>query len=394
MNPEQTLDSTGAGRVLDHTVERTSTRLLRAEPTLKLGLFSQSVSGGSAAITQADGPPRIANFEEQRQIALAAEDAGFDALIPLSRWSGFPGPSGHWQRSWEGFTYASAIAAVTKHIHIFSTCHAYFVNPLFAAKMGSTVDHVAEGRWGLNVVAGWNPTEFSMFGIEIPDHRKRYAYAAEWLEIVERLWSESEPFDYDGEFFKLKQVETAPKPVQAPRPVVMNAGQSPSGLAFAANHADVVFLNTADKTLDAVAEDVAHVKALGRELGRDVAAWTIVQVVCRDSDQEARDFVDAYVKEGDFEAARFFAEALVGSDISTADPYREKKLDKVVHHLVESAGLPAAVGAPGRVAEKLSEYSAAGIDGLALTFVDYVRDTQRFANDVLPILRDSGLRGT
>jgi FMNH2-dependent dimethyl sulfone monooxygenase len=392
MNPDQTLDSTNAARVLDHTVDRHSTRLLRPDPALKLALFSQSVSGGSAAITRADGPPRIASFEEQRLIALAAEEAGIDALIPLSRWSGFAGPSGHWQRSWEAFTYASAIAAITTRVHIFSTCHAYFVNPVFAAKMGATVDHVAEGRWGLNVVAGWNPTEFRLFGIDIPDHRKRYEYASEWLEIVERLWSESEPFDFDGEFFHLTQAQAAPNPVQAPRPVIMNAGQSPSGLAFAARHADVIFLNTADKTLAAVAEEVAHVKQLGRERGRDVAAWTILQVVCRDTDKEARDYVDMYVKEGDFEAAREFAEALVGSDISTADPYRAKKLDKVVRHLVEAAGLPSVAGAPGRVSERISEYASAGIDGLALTFVDYLHDTYRFANDVMPLLRDSGLR--
>jgi dimethylsulfone monooxygenase len=281
---------------------------------------------------------------------------------------------------------------LTEQIHIFSTAHVYFINPLFAAKMGATVDHVSGGRWGLNVVAGWNPSEFAMFGIEISDHTKRYEYAAEWLQVVERLWTEQEPFDFDGQFFTLKQAESLPKPMQAPRPVVMNAGQSSSGIAFAAKNADVVFLNTADKDMSAVAEEAARAKELGRENGRDVTAWTILHVVCRDTEKEARDYVDAYVEKGDFVGARLFAEALVGSDISTADAYRKKELEKVARHLVESAGLPSVVGTPTRVAEVIGEYAAAGIDGLAFTFVDHLPDLYRFANDVVPLLQDAGVR--
>ena len=71
-----------------------------------------------------------------------------------------------------------------------------------AAKQGTTIDHITGGRFALNVVTGWNRPEIEMFGIDLPDHDTRYDIAAEWLDIIKRLWTEDEEFDYEGKFYQ------------------------------------------------------------------------------------------------------------------------------------------------------------------------------------------------
>ena len=80
------------------------------------------------------------------------------------------------------------------------------IPPLIAAKELVTADHIGEGRFGLNLVCGWNEGEFEMFGATLRDHQARYEYAREWLAIVKLAWSAREAFDFDGRFFKLKGV--------------------------------------------------------------------------------------------------------------------------------------------------------------------------------------------
>lgn len=95
------------------------------------------------------------------------------------------------------------------------------IHPVYAAKALASVDHMSGGRAGLNIVAGWNPDEFAMFGIERDP--EGYAQAMEWYEIIVRIFTEPKPFDYDGRFYKLKNVAGKPQPLQLPRPVVLNA---------------------------------------------------------------------------------------------------------------------------------------------------------------------------
>src|SRR3546814_6746097 len=83
--------------------------------------------------------------------------------------------------------------------------HTVATHPLVLARQIATIDEIGRGRAGLNIVAGWNDPEYRALGLRLPkDHETRYAYAQEWFEIVERLWSSSKPFDYNGKFFQLE----------------------------------------------------------------------------------------------------------------------------------------------------------------------------------------------
>ena len=132
-------------------------------------------------------------------IARAAEAAGLEALIPVARWRGMGAPSRREaHRSFESFTWAAGIAAVTERIQVFATFHIPVTHPVSAAKQIATVDHISSGRFAVNLVAGWNEDEFAMFGIEQREHDDRYAVADEWMSFLKQIWNAEGEFDFDG----------------------------------------------------------------------------------------------------------------------------------------------------------------------------------------------------
>jgi alkanesulfonate monooxygenase SsuD/methylene tetrahydromethanopterin reductase-like flavin-dependent oxidoreductase (luciferase family) len=163
---------------------------------------------------------------------------GFEALVPVGRWRGFGGVTNFNGAGFECFSWAAGIGASTTYPAIFATSHVPTVHPIMAAKQGAAIDHITNGRFVLNVVTGWNLPEIEMFGVDLLDHETRYERAAEWLTIIRRLWTEHEEFDFDGRFYRIKKGSLAPKPIQHPHPVIMNAGGSDTGRRFAAKHAD------------------------------------------------------------------------------------------------------------------------------------------------------------
>ena len=148
--------------------------------------------------------------------------------------------------SYDSVPWATGIGASTGALQVFSTVHVPLMHPLKMAKELATADHISGGCCGINIVAGWNIDQFAMFGMTLLEHDDRYAQAAEWVEIIQRLWTEDEPFDFKGRFYTLHDAYSEPKPLQRPRPPIMNAGLSPAGLQFAAEYSDLIFIAALD----------------------------------------------------------------------------------------------------------------------------------------------------
>src|SRR6478672_11964336 len=142
----------------------------------KLGLFGMNCSGSVATTA----PERWnAGWSENREAARLADAAGIEFLLPVARWLGYGGLTDRQGTSFETLSWASALLAVTQGIVVFATVHIPLVNPVFAAKSVVTAHHVGQGRFGLNVVSGWNAGEFEMFGAQLLPHDERYAYSEE-----------------------------------------------------------------------------------------------------------------------------------------------------------------------------------------------------------------------
>ncbi|MGH7033759.1 MAG: LLM class flavin-dependent oxidoreductase, partial [Stellaceae bacterium] len=204
---------------------------------LKLGLFGVNVSNG-CAITKAEERFR-ATWPETLAIAQAADDFGYEALVPVARWKGFGGETNFNGTNFDTYTWAAGIAQATRQVGVLTTSHVPTVHPVMAAKQAATVDHISGGRFALNIVCGWFAPELEMFGASIMEHDTRYDYAAEWIEIIKLLWTREEEFDYEGRFLRVTKGFSMPKPVQKPFPPLMNAGSSGKGQHFAAKYADM-----------------------------------------------------------------------------------------------------------------------------------------------------------
>jgi len=123
--------------------------------SLQLGIFMPNCSN-AYSISAYKPDPDDWTYASNKQIAQAAEAAGFDFLFPVSRWRGFGGQTNYLGTSLETMTWAAALLAVTQKIRGYSTVHVPIFHPLGAAKMGATLAHIGNGRWGINIVSGWS----------------------------------------------------------------------------------------------------------------------------------------------------------------------------------------------------------------------------------------------
>ncbi len=181
-------------------------------------------------------------------------------MLPVGRWKGYGGDTDYMGTTLETITWATGLLAHTKRLIVFGTVHAPLFHPLIAAKQFVTADQVSEGRFGLNIVVGWNEDEFQMFGVSQRDHEQRYDYAQEWLDAVKMAWGPQEDFEYDGQFIKLKKVRAKPKPYGGTRPLIMNAGASPTGRAFAIRNCDAFFTQADRTSMEVTAQSVKAAK--------------------------------------------------------------------------------------------------------------------------------------
>src|SRR6185312_7967195 len=198
---------------------------------LKIGLFGSNCSSGRAVTLV---PERwLGTWDENLALARMADDAGIEFILPVGRWKGYGGDTDYMGTTLETITWATGLLAKTKRLIAFGTVHAPLFHPIIAAKQFVTADQISGGRFGLNIVVGWNEDEFQMFGVTQREHDARYEYAQDWIDAVKLAWGEGDDRDFDGQFIKLKKIRAKPKPVGGSRPLIMNAGASAAGRAFA-----------------------------------------------------------------------------------------------------------------------------------------------------------------
>jgi alkanesulfonate monooxygenase SsuD/methylene tetrahydromethanopterin reductase-like flavin-dependent oxidoreductase (luciferase family) len=264
------------------------------------------------------------------------------------------------------------------------------IHPILAAKQGMTVDHISGGRFALNVVTGWHKPEIEMFGAPLLEHDQRYALAAEWLQIIKRLWTEDEPFDFEGSYYKVEGAVCRPHPLQRPHPVIMNAGGSEAGRHFAAKECDVAFVIPDAHDADSMRARVDHYRRLAREeYGREIQVWSYAYVVQGDTEQDARDYLRHYVDElGDWEAA----DNLVGTMGMNAQTLPAEVLQDMKRHFIAGWGGYPVIGTAEQVVEQLGVISRAGFDGCLLSWPRYIEDMRRFQEETYPMLMQAGLR--
>jgi dimethylsulfone monooxygenase len=355
---------------------------------LKLGLFGANCSSGRAVTTV---PERWSgSWQDCLRLAQMADAAGLEFMLPIGRWKGYGGDTDYQGTTFETVTWACGLLAQTKRLTVFGTVHAPLIAPLVAAKEFVTADHIGEGRFGLNVVCGWNEGEFEMFGATLRDHEARYDYAQEWVDVIKLAWSACNDFDFDGRFISLKNVRAKPKPFGGSRPLIMNAGASPTGQAFAIRNCDALFSHVSTSmTLDQTAAHVRNVRALAQRQGREIDIYTVGVVTCRSSTHEA----EAYWRHCIVENADWGAVDNILAMRGITPETHGVEFQRLRNHQANGMGGLPIVGDPDMVARQLEALAAAGLTGIAVSFVNYLDELPYFSAEVLPRLARLGLRG-
>jgi alkanesulfonate monooxygenase SsuD/methylene tetrahydromethanopterin reductase-like flavin-dependent oxidoreductase (luciferase family) len=195
----------------------------------------------------------------------------FDHLMPIG--GDLDGPI------YEGWTLLSAMAAQTERLGLgLIVTSNRFRPPAVLAKIATTVDVVSGGRLVLGIGAGSRPSlpmarrEYDAHGLPYQDATDAVASLDEACTVIRRLWTETEPFDFNGTHVHLTGAFANPKPIQHPHPPIMIGGRSKAVLRLVARHADIWNIPGGD--MADVIERNAMVDGYCAEIGRDPASIT------------------------------------------------------------------------------------------------------------------------
>jgi pyrimidine oxygenase len=343
---------------------------------VELGVF---MPVGSNGFLLSKRTPRYdPTFALHRQIAEIAEEVGLDYLFWMGKWMGFGGESNFWKSTIEPIVVASAIAPLTKRLKLFATINPLIYHPAVAAKLISTVDEISQGRFGINVVTGNTLEELEQMGI-VPEGYAdyRYDYAEEWMQVMRSLWTKDRT-TFEGRFFHLKNCVSDPKPIRKPHPIIVSAALSDEGLAFAARNSDYQFVGMR-------AKDVKRVKEFAAAHGREVRVITSMFMLHGESDAAADEELAKIREDKDFGALEnLIASFERDNRHTTADRTAYLRSPTLVGF---GSGDPV-TGTPETMARKLTTLIVeSGIEGIHMTFVDFVEDLRIFGREVLPLLK-------
>lgn len=361
--PENADPTTRPG--LEHCVERA---LPSSDDSVMLGIFMPSQSFSEWPTLAPNSTEWT--YQYNLDTVLAAEEMGMSFALPPARWAGLEGDEIVWRgASLETITLTAALLAATKKITLLTTINANLHNPVVAAKLGVGLDHVGGGRWGFNVVSGWGVQEFASMGVELLDHKERYAYTREWLDIIEMLWRDGEA-TYEGKYFTINKASGRPRPMQV-SPLIVNAGQSYTGMRFSAERADYIFAygERAEKFRKIRDEVDSHCGFIG-------AKAVILGKTTADAQERAKQIVD----QADRGAIR---NMLVASGAMSAEAAKEQMVsrDDVYDFLLGGATIASAEDAGIQLADWAAEQ---GVDGICLNLFDYLGDLELIASDTIP----------
>lgn len=327
------------------------------------------------------------DYATNRAVAKLADELGLSFALTIGRWKGIPGESvGYAMEGFDTYSLIAALLEATERITMISTTHTGLWNPVMAAKLGADMDQISGGRWGLNIVAGWNASEFASMGAKLFDHEERYEQARHWLAAVRELWLKGES-SYDCPFFTLVEAECRPRPVQQGGPPIVNAGASPTGMQFAVDNADYLFGNW--RVGDRFAE-------MREALDTEVGYICERRIILGESDSAAQDRADAILRDADLLAlARGGARQTRpdGTPVPTEEVYARLKNEPDFRRQYVIAD--ALVGSPETVARDMASWvTSRPVEGVCMAMFDFERDLELFGTSVIEplgnMLADAG----
>ena len=333
-----------------------------------------------------------------------------------------------------------AMAAASTHLGLGATYSTTYHEPFHVARLFATLDQLTGGRVAWNVVTSLNDAEAANFGRSVHlGHDERYDRAEEFVELVTRMWTSWQPdalildkagdrfadpakvtaIDFTGTYFDVHGTFTVPRSPQG-HPVLLQAGQSGRGMAFAGKWAEVVF--AAYRAKDAGIAQYQALKKAVTEAGRDPDAVLVapaVGVVTGETDQVVADklqLLEALARPEDGLALLCETLNVDFSDRPVDEPFTDTELAAMSWHslrdsvirasgtpnpsvrdFVEASGRgtlregPLFVGTPEKVADQLEDWFGDCADGFVVAAGTVPGSYEDFTRLIVPVLRRRGL---
>ncbi len=352
---------------------------------MEFGIFLPN--GTNGYILSKTAPRYEPTFAHNKAITLEAEKQGLDFVLSMIKYRGFGGEIGYWDSCLESMTMSAGLLEATEKIGIVGTVGILSQHPVVIARMAATMDEMSGGRFGLNIVTGWNKPEYTQMDMWPGDehYSNRYQYAREYVDILKDLWEDGQS-DYSGQYFNLKDCRCFPTPPNGVRLVC--AGQSDNGVRFTAEYADRNFVMAPPDSLAGISD---RTKSIAAEAGRDVGTYALFGVVIAETDEQAKAESDAIVAGADLEA---IGNVVGNANLDTkgggtTDVLKAGLIDKPVEQgNMVYMGFPTLVGGYDTLAEKISEIAnTTSVDGILFTFPDFVDGIRQFGEHVKPRLK-------
>ena len=351
---------------------------------MQLGVFIPI--GNNGWLISTTSPQYMPSFDLNRTIVEKAERFGFDFALSMIKLHGFGGPSQFWDHNLESFTLMAGLAAVTSRIQLFATCAVLTIPPPIAARMAVTIDSIAPGRFGVNIISGWQRAEYAQMGLwpGASHYKRRYEFCAEYVTIMKELWATGRS-DHKGDFFTMDDCRCSPLPSRD-IPIIC-AAQSDAGTRYAAQYADYNFCNSFGiNKPTSMAPSVARLIAATKQSGRHCGALILVMIIADETDEAAMAKWTHYVAGADLEALAW-RDAQASVDPS-ADPMAQPNKRRIMGDQQLPTNQGVLVGSYAHVAAMLDEMAAVpGVQGVMMTFDDFVIGMEQFGTRIMPLMR-------
>jgi pyrimidine oxygenase len=351
---------------------------------MQLGVFIPI--GNNGWLISTTSPKYMPSYDLNKTIVEKAERFGFDFALSMIKLRGFGGPSEFWDHNLESFTLMAGLAAVTTRIKLFATIGVLTMPAPLVARMAVTIDSISHGRFGVNIISGWQEKEYSQMGIWPGDahYKKRYEYCEEYVSIMKELWSTGVS-NHKGEFFQMDDCRCSPLPT-APITIVC-AGQSDRGVKFAAEYADYNFVASSgfnDPT--AVGRVVSRLVTETARTGRACGALVLIMIIADETDAAAEAKWEHYKEGTDYEALAW-RDGQANND-TVKDPMSVAGRFNVATEKRLPTNQGVLCGSYAKVAGLLDELAAVpGVQGAMMTFDDFVIGMEQFGTRIQPLMK-------
>ena len=314
-----------------------------------------------------------ASWEYVSRLARRSEQIGFDlTLIAELNLNDIKGPEAP---SLDAWSTAAALAAVTNSLELMVAVRPTFHSPALLAKQAANIDHISGGRLSLNIVSSWWADEAKQYGVHFEQHDDRYARTAEWLEVVNGVWTQDR-FSFSGKHYRVENTALAPKPLSKPRPALYAGGESETAKDLIARTCDAYVMHgdppaTIRPKIADMSERRSRLNLPPLKFG--VAAYAIVRDTAEEANAELRRITDVKQNAAGFQN---YQQWLAGTQLDQRVSLEE--------YSVSNRGLRSGlIGTRDQVKAQIAEFERAGVDLLLLQFSPQFEEMERFSEMII-----------